>query len=48
MKIDEFPSFLRLEQNETADALRRLQEKDAVELAASPELAAGWAEWPDG
>ncbi len=48
MRIDEFPSFLNLENQEMAEALRRLREKNAADLVTSGEVLIGWVERPDG
>lgn len=45
MRIEEFPSFLSLENHETAEALRRLQDQDAAALLSSGQGADGWAVW---
>jgi hypothetical protein len=47
MRVEQFPSFLSLENHELAVALRRLQDKDAAELIGSGQAADGWVVWDD-
>ena len=47
MRVEQFSSFLSLENHEMAEALRRLQDKDAAQLLSSGHLADGWVKWDD-
>jgi hypothetical protein len=47
MRVEQFPSFLSLENHELAEALRRLQEKEASDLLVSGQGADGWVVWDD-
>jgi hypothetical protein len=45
MQVEQFPSFLSLENHELAEALRRLRDTDAAELRGSDQTAVGWVPW---
>lgn len=47
MRVEQFPSFLNLENHELAEALRRLKDKDAAELLSSGHVSDGWVKWDD-
>ena len=45
MRVEEFSSFLNLENNDMAEALRRLQEEEAADRLGGGETLSGWSEW---